>query len=747
MIEHNRTYTVVYDVIKRYASKENPIDQNAIMKKLQAIPDNVCERKTVARALEKLRTLYGRDEDGNWANENIKLHYEKVDRSTSPIYRKYWLEISKDDGFTDEELMYLMVAVQFSKHIDNSIAENIVKKLTNLSNNKYSGVFEFHTKINEKNVPIKQDFLVLLGAINDAIRHHSMISFYVNEYGVDKKLHHVGNKPIEVKPFRIAASEGYFYLLYGERHSTAIKNIRMDKITDLKDLNEEYTFTRAQEKALFYPNEYIVEHRYMNFGEPVEVTLRIEKSVLGDLIDSFGTNSKIEPAHHTSNRLTVHVKSSERDIVDWAMRYGDSAVILEPEYLRDEVMDRTSLISSAYRDRDSDIEYLERIKSAKESKRLFLRSIDLNGQDSYMDLEGIRTAVFYHNGISNFSFLASYNELVELTIARNEISDPDVLSGLSKLRSLGLAGTGITNLNFLTGLENLRYLSLNEYSIDNVEVLYSLTGLRILLVNKAIARQLDRNRLKRRYGDEFELIIDDYRGMMPTRFVPGFRGGLPGKTSRLLFRDNDAMSTLSTYEITDASVKIMLSSLIYSGTSGIRRYHSRFCFIDEACDGNERLDLYEDISRFAGDEYVWYITYDGEAGTRITEDNIDKIYNISIFKHDHGLKLVGLARSNPVREGFDDQSYYDNREKGYCAGYAHVQHILNNNIGWAEVSGELERLFCRAATINDLINPAILMNYKLYKDITVGDDEYHYTRSSDTGKKAKKIAYGHIELG
>ena len=121
MIEHNRTFAVVYDVIRKFASEEKPIDQNDIIKKLQEEPDNACERKTVARALERLRDLYGVDENGNWINEDIKLHYVVVKRDPSPIYKKYWLEICKDEGFTDEELMFLMLAVQFSRHVDRAL--------------------------------------------------------------------------------------------------------------------------------------------------------------------------------------------------------------------------------------------------------------------------------------------------------------------------------------------------------------------------------------------------------------------------------------------------------------------------------------------------------------------------------------------------------------------------------------------------------------------------------------------------
>ena len=88
MVEHNRILNLVYEIIKRYASKDKPIDQSEIQRRiLSGGPDNECDRKTISRALERLRLTYGKDENGNWCNEDIKLHYEVVYRSTSDIYK------------------------------------------------------------------------------------------------------------------------------------------------------------------------------------------------------------------------------------------------------------------------------------------------------------------------------------------------------------------------------------------------------------------------------------------------------------------------------------------------------------------------------------------------------------------------------------------------------------------------------------------------------------------------------------
>ena len=742
MIKHNKCIDLVFDIIKKNATEDKPIDQADILRKLEEDPENACDRRTVSRALNRLIEKYGKDEDGDWIDENTRLHYTIIPRGDSPILKDYWLEFCYEDDFTDEELMFLMDAVQFSKHVDKSSAEEITKKLVKLSHNQYSGIFEFHTKINEKIVPVRKDFFTILGDINNAIHRQRMITFYNNAFDTDKKLHRIGNEPVKVCPYRVIVADGNYYLLCGEKDSNIIKRYRIDRISDVTILDEKSTHSAARVNAALHSNEYIVEHCYMNAGETVKVKLEVDRSILGEVIESFGNQIKIEPAHPSSNRLIVHVKSSEKDIIDWAMRYGEYAVILEPDYLREEIQERAHLIRCAYNDENPDIEYQEQIKKIDRFGLLYLNNIDLNRQYTYRELTGIRRATFRRNGIKDFSFLSSYNELVELTLSHNEIGDPSVISELTNLRVLALDMTGITNLDFLRGLENLTRLSIHEYTLENVEALYSLPNLRFLTVNKPVSKLIDRRRLRRADGNPVEIIVSNRadRGM----HVMSER--LPRETNRFILRDAETMESFVTSELTDAAVKTSLVSQINSGTDRFNR-DKKFYIVDYSCFGYERIDLYEDIEAFAGDEYTWYVTYDGPMAEDLADVDEDRIFVVSIFKQDHGLKLVSMAVRTPYSLERNDPQFNEIRRKPFPASLAHIKHLLDNQIGWGELSGEVERLYRQASTINNLISPAILLNHNVVRNIEIDDDGYHYNRAVEGEKKSvKMIAYGHIDF-
>ena len=59
MIEHNECLQTVFDIIKKYATEIEPIDQNRIIAIMRKDGSEGCERKTVSRYLGKLRDKYG----------------------------------------------------------------------------------------------------------------------------------------------------------------------------------------------------------------------------------------------------------------------------------------------------------------------------------------------------------------------------------------------------------------------------------------------------------------------------------------------------------------------------------------------------------------------------------------------------------------------------------------------------------------------------------------------------------------
>lgn len=512
MIQHNIHRELVLEIIKRYASEDTPITPTKILKTIEKeYPDFVCERKTIKSALDYLRKTYGLTKDGEWINEKFCLHYDELPRSTSVKRTNYWLEIKNDDDtLSDDELLFLIDAVQFSKHISYKYADSIIKKLIKLSDNSFSDKFESYKKIDKDYHTVRPDFFLKLGDINRAIHQHKKISFFVNQYGIDKVLHPIGEKPLIVSPYTIVTSDGNYYVIGREDSSPNVKSFRIDRITDVDVLTEGSASSPEMGKIKSHPEDYLAEHRYMGDGKPVDVTLSIERQLLGEVIDSFGTGIIIEPAKDTSNSLTVHVKSNSIDIVNWALRFIDYAEILAPEKVRNELNSRITQLAFMYHREDQNKYYRKQIAGAKETGHLILNYIDLNNYNSFKKLKDIESVMFSRNRLTDFSFLLSYPKLNSVSIHNNTIKDSSIFSKLSNLDTLFLGDTGITNLDFLKGLDKLTFIILNEHTLENIDGIYTLPNLQELLVDSTTAELINVERLEELHKDAyFHFEIDD----------------------------------------------------------------------------------------------------------------------------------------------------------------------------------------------------------------------------------------------
>lgn len=167
-----------------------------------------------------------------------------------------------------------------------------------------------------------------------------------------------------------------------------------------------------------------------------------------------------------------------------------------------------------------------------------------------------------------------------------------------------------------------------------------------------------------------------------------------------------------------------------------------FAFINEAYDDLGGFRSFKDMDRFINDSYLWYITYQG---AQPSEDQLDnsKIYVVSVYRKNHGLKLVGLARRKlKSSDSFRDENIKV-RQQANAALVAHLQFMADR--GWAEVSDKLEDWCFRVLGDKYVIPPEELIEHKVFPNIELGADYYHYRRPlRKGGPMLYKIAFGTI---
>ena len=204
-------------------------------------------------------------------------------------------------------------------------------------------------------------------------------------------------------------------------------------------------------------------------------------------------------------------------------------------------------------------------------------------------------------------------------------------------------------------------------------------------------------------------------------------------------------SSMTTFQIDGK--RVIEASHIYVRDKSQREIIAEelFDFINQAYDEIGGFKSFKGIQHFIDDSYLWYITYDGEQPSDLKDFDISKVYVVSVFRQKYGLKMVGLARRRILRSENNRKENMELRQKANAAVTQHIKFI--SKIGWAEVSDKLETFFHQTLSIHDIIDPYDLKDHKIFKDIDIDLDEFHYYRSLRKGESPlRKIAYGTIKF-
>lgn len=139
----------------------------------------------------------------------------------------------------------------------------------------------------------------------------------------------------------MAAKEGKYYLICNYDPYDDISNYRVDRIADIEILDEKAkkfeTLIGSDGQRLDLA-KYMNEHVYMYSSDSKRATLRIVNAMISDIVDLFGKNVKFTKADE--NHVEVMVYANEEAILQFAQSYAPDVIVLEPERLRKQIVER-----------------------------------------------------------------------------------------------------------------------------------------------------------------------------------------------------------------------------------------------------------------------------------------------------------------------------------------------------------------------------------------------------------------------
>lgn len=302
----------VLDILKQYTDKEHSLTYNAIVEKLHSLYGIEVERRTVARDIDIL----------------LDKNYDIVKKGNNGVCL-----IQRD--FEEGELLYLIDAIYSSRSMPTKYARDLANKLTKNFSIYEKKKFNHLEKIDDGVRTDNKQLFLNIEILNDAIENGKKVKFQYGAYDFNKVLKpKKDGKVYKVNPYYLVNNHGKYYLVCNNDKYDNIGNYKIDNILNIKILDEDI----KQLKSLpgqndFSIKKYLSEHIYMMAGKSISAKLKIlDEERVNDVVDWFGKDIYLKKDSEGNSNVLLNV--NEDALIFWAMQYGKSVEVLEPQETR-----------------------------------------------------------------------------------------------------------------------------------------------------------------------------------------------------------------------------------------------------------------------------------------------------------------------------------------------------------------------------------------------------------------------------
>ncbi|MDD7641014.1 MAG: WYL domain-containing protein [bacterium] len=363
------TFYILY-VLANYSDEEHPLSVSDIGKRVDeefgylTATGPLISSDTVKRTLEELTEkifVSGIDDEmishrfGYFIYCVMKqgerfVPYHAAEGKQAPK-KYYYYESSLKTG----EIITLKDAVETYSFFSEEDITDIVRKIIKLRPLSFSRRRYYDAAGEDRD----ENSLLLMNIeeLNEIIHNRNCAQIMYCYYDTDKKLIPRDGYPKTIEPIHLMWSNGYYYLLaYNEKYQTIV-SFRVDRITDIEEVEIENTHRVEQ----FNPVQYRHEHPIMFGGKKERIVLLCRDTgknyIMNMIVDVFGKKVKVsEASEELVKEVTGHSVGEEREqgkrwlkvvleaavggVELWATQYCNDCVVVSPEELRISVKER-----------------------------------------------------------------------------------------------------------------------------------------------------------------------------------------------------------------------------------------------------------------------------------------------------------------------------------------------------------------------------------------------------------------------
>lgn len=254
--------------------------------------------------------------------------------------------------FEVPELKLLVDAIQSSKFITHKKSLSLIKKLEGLVSENEGKQLQRQVYVSNRVKNINEKIYYNVDTLHNAIACKKQVAFkYCNweiDFGSEKKIVKVERKNgalYKVSPWALCWDDENYYLVAYDSDAQMIKHYRVDKMESIEISGDERDGRKTFEK--FDLAGYMKGVFSMFGGEQANVKLSVDNSLIGVIVDRFGSNVIIAKESETSFTVNVDVMLSPQ-FYAWVFGLDTKVRILSPQKAVDEFNQKLSAFQTSF---------------------------------------------------------------------------------------------------------------------------------------------------------------------------------------------------------------------------------------------------------------------------------------------------------------------------------------------------------------------------------------------------------------
>ena len=252
--------------------------------------------------------------------------------------------------FEEPEIYLLADAVRTAGFISAAKTRELVKKLDSFVSRYQAQKRENRIYFSSCAKSVNEEIFYSIDKISRAVTEKKKIRFeYVNRVLSPDRTIEKQKREMLISPYALTWQDDHYYVIGNYEKYDNLIHLRLDRMykVEITDMPQRHFSEVSEYTDYFDTPDYTAKLFGMHGGEIYDIELKCSKKITEQVADRFGEDIFIKKVTDEDFCFTVRAALSDA-LVSWVISYGDRVKVLEPQILRDMVVNRTENVLGLY---------------------------------------------------------------------------------------------------------------------------------------------------------------------------------------------------------------------------------------------------------------------------------------------------------------------------------------------------------------------------------------------------------------